>query len=97
MQDLDRIKGFIDRHRHQIQNDYHARVIGILGSYATGEVNEDSDLDVLVRFDDHASLFDLVGLGDFLEEHLNIKVDVVSDRSLHARIRPYVENRLIPV
>lgn len=39
---------------------------------------------------DEADLLDLIGLGQFLEERLNHKVDVVPKRSLREEIREHV-------
>ena len=81
----------------EIARDYKAEIVGVFGSYARGEQGADSDLDVLVDFRDKANLLDLVGLGQFLEEILRCKVDVVSRRALRDRIKPNIENDLIPV
>jgi predicted nucleotidyltransferase len=67
------LKGLEER----IRKDYRAKLIGLFGSYVRGEQTESSDVDILVRFFEGATLFDLVGLADFLEERLNVKVDVV--------------------
>ena len=62
----------------EIKEKYKAVVVGIFGSYARGEQKKKSDLDVLVRFYDGATLFEFGGLAIFLEEKLRIKkVDVV--------------------
>jgi hypothetical protein len=55
-----------------------------------GEQRETSDLDVLVRFAPGATLFDLVGLADLLEESLGIRVDVVPVDALREEIRDQV-------
>lgn len=81
----------------QIFQDYKAEVEGIFGSYARGEEQEGSDLDILVNLEENATLFDLVGLGDFLEEALGCKVDIVSKRALREEIKPYVFADLIPL
>ena len=49
------------------------------GSYANGDANEQSDLDVLVEFpkDARISLLDIIDLKLNLEDELNISVDVV--------------------
>ena len=46
-------------------------------------------------FDEGASLFDLVGLGQYLEGVLGCKVDVVSRRSLREELRSSVLNEMI--
>lgn len=69
----------------------------IIGSYARGEERDGSDLDVLVNFKDNATLYDLVGLADFLEDALHRKVDVVSRRALREEIKDRILEDLIPV
>lgn len=49
---------------------YRAEIVGVFGSYARGEARSRSDVDVLVHFLEGASLFDLVGLADFLEKKI---------------------------
>jgi len=88
---------FLRNMRAEIATRFHAQVEGIFGSIARGDDRPDSDVDVLVRFDDHASLFDLVGLADFLEEHFHRRVDVVSARALRDEIRPRVERDIVRV
>ena len=81
--------------RDTIGRDYRAEVVGIFGSYARGEEEETSDLDVLVIFKEKATILDLVGLSDFLGEQLQCKVDVVSRRALRKEIEPYVMKDLV--
>lgn len=56
-----------------------ASTVRVFGSAATATDSTDSDLDLLVRFSDDASLYDQVGLTQELEELLGIAVDVISD------------------
>ncbi|HBI24135.1 MAG: nucleotidyltransferase [Nitrospirae bacterium RIFCSPLOW2_12_42_9] len=70
-----------------IRKEYKAEVVGLFGSYARGELRETSDVDIIVRFLDDASLFDLVGLADFLEEKLGIKVDIVPIDTIRKEIK----------
>ena len=92
---IDDIEKTITREKDEIRRRYKAEVKGIFGSYARGDFGADSDLDLLVDFDDGASLFDLVGLGQYLEEMLGCKVDVVSRRSLREELRASVLNEMI--
>lgn len=59
----------------------------IFGSYARGEDNSKSDLDLLVELPEGKSLLDLAGLRLELEEKLNKKVDVLTKDSIHPLIR----------
>jgi len=74
---LDRIIKTLEGLEEQIRKKHRAEVVGIFGSYARGEQKESSDVDILVRFLEGATLFDFVGLANFLEGELNMKVDIV--------------------
>ncbi len=95
--DVNQIRLLILGRRDEIREKFKAEVIGIFGSYARGEEKEESDIDVLVRFAEGATLFDLVGLGDYLEDLFGVPVDVVSERALHPMMKDDVLKELIPV
>lgn len=76
---------------------YKAKEIGLFGSFARGEQREDSDIDLLVDFEDGADLFDLVGLSDYLEEALKQKVGVVPKRALREELREVVLREVVVV
>ncbi len=59
----------------------------IFGSFARGDAEESSDLDLLVEFIGEKSLLDLVGLKLELEESLGRDVDVLTYAALHPAIR----------
>ena len=76
---------------------YRAKEVGLFGSFARGEQNASSDIDVLVEFEEGADLFDLIGLTDYLEELLQRKVDIVPKRALRAELRESVLREVIAV
>jgi predicted nucleotidyltransferase len=80
------IKGLED----QIRQKYKAEVIGVFGSYARGEQKESSDIDILVKFLEGASLLDFVGIADFLEEKLKVRVDIVPVDTIREEIKGQV-------
>ena len=69
-------------------------MIGIFGSYARGENNPESDLDLLVNFNKRINLLDLIGLEQDLSEKLGIKVDLITDRSVNPKLRSYINSDL---
>ena len=84
---IEEIINTLNSFREIIRKEYKAEVIGLFGSYVRGEQKETSDIDVIVKFLDDASLFDLVGLADFLEEKLSIKVDIVPIDTIRTEIK----------
>ncbi len=74
---------------------YKATLKGIFGSYARGEAKEDSDIDILVEFHSNATLLDLTGLANFLEEKLEHKVDIVSQNAVREEIKPYIYSEIL--
>ncbi len=54
--------------------------VRVFGSVARGQAGPGSDVDLLVRPAADASLFDLAGFMDEVEQLLGISVDVISDR-----------------
>ena len=89
------IQNTIAAEKDEIRRRYRAEIKGIFGSYARGDFHADSDLDLLVDFNEGANLFDLVGLQQFLEEKLGCKVDLVSCRSLRKELRTSILNEMI--
>ena len=67
------------------------------GSVASGEATEESDIDLLVKFEGDKSLLDLVGLKIELEELLGRKVDVLTYDSLHPLLRDRILSEQEPV
>jgi len=70
---------------------------GIFGSYARGEQNENSDIDILVEPTRSMSLFDFVGVKLEIEDELKNKVDFVSYKTIHTRLRKQILNEEIRI
>ena len=59
---------------------YYVKSAYVFGSYARGEANETSDVDLFVVFDnDEISLFEVGGLLETLKEVLQMNVDLLTD------------------
>ena len=81
--------------RPVVRDRYRADIKGFFGSYARGEQETGSDIDMLVDFDAAADLFDFVGLSDFLEEMLSCSIDVVPIRSIREEIKAQILSEAI--
>lgn len=64
----------------------------IFGSYATGEAKKNSDVDLLVEFQERKSLFDIVGIKLALETILKKNVDLLTYKSLHPLLKDIILN-----
>ncbi|MDD3695010.1 MAG: nucleotidyltransferase family protein [Lentisphaeria bacterium] len=75
---------------YRIAHRHNALQVYVFGSCARGEEDAQSDVDLLVDFLPHATLFDQVHLQNEISSLLDCKVDVVSKRGLHPYIRKNV-------
>lgn len=64
--------------------------LGVFGSYARGEANTSSDLDLLIEYTDKKNMFDHVRLQREFSALTNKQVDLVTKRSLSPYIKDYV-------
>ena len=67
----------------------------MFGSFVRSEQAVNSDIDLLVEFEEGADLFDLIGLSLYLEEELQRKVDVVPKRALREELRESVLREVV--
>ena len=80
-----------------IKDKYNAEIIGLFGSYSRGEQKVGSDVDILVKFCEGATLFDFVGLAEFLEEKIDLKVDIVSERAIREELKDQILKEVVTI
>lgn len=71
--------------------------VRVFGSVARGDANEQSDLDLLVRFDAGRTLMDHAALIADLEDLMGGKVDVIDADGMRPRFRTVVEREALPL
>jgi hypothetical protein len=76
---------------------YGIRNIRVFGSFARGEAEPESDLDLLVEYVPGHCGFAFVDFCDQVEVLLRRKVDVVTEKSLHPLIRDRVMAQAVPL
>ena len=81
------------------ESDLRARGIrhsGIFGSVARGENRPDSDLDIIIDIapEAHVTVFDYVGLKEYIAGLFDGPVDVVSRDGLKPHVRAATENAI---
>lgn len=69
--------------------------LGLFGSQARGEAEKNSDVDILVQFNDVKSFFELSRIKDQFEAVFGKKVDLVLKSAVKESIRGYIEKDLV--
>jgi len=80
-----------------ITGRYKVKEISLFGSFVREEQGPSSDIDLLAEFEDNADLFDLMGLGFYLEEIFQRPVDIVPKRALRAELRESILHQVVTV
>jgi len=93
----EQLLSLLNQHREDIRQRFAIKHLALFGSAARDEMHEGSDVDVLVEFEGPATFDGYMGLKSFLEGLLKVKVDLVTNKGLKPRARPYVEKDLIHV
>jgi hypothetical protein len=87
MKTLEEIKQILIQHKPNIQKKFKVNELGIFGSYVRGEQNEESDVDILIDYEEAPSLLQLIDLENYLSENIGMKVDVVTKNGLKPKIK----------
>lgn len=99
MKKFEEIKSTLAAHKEELRQKYNVNTIGVFGSYVRGEQKNQSDIDVLVEFEESSnlSLLDFIRLENYLSDVLGIKVDLVEKHTLKARIGKHVLEEVVQV
>jgi uncharacterized protein len=81
MKTLGEIEHTLGKHKQHLFSEYPIKSLAIFGSYARSEQKEESDLDLLVEFNDRIGLR-FIDLAEELEKLIGFKVDLVSRKGI---------------
>lgn len=88
---VDRYLLTLREHLSELAEKYHVRSLEVFGSYVRNEQTPESDLDVLVTYEQAPGLFEFIELRDRLSDVLGVKVDLVMKTAL----KPRLEKRIL--
>lgn len=76
------------RHMPVLKREHRIKSLAVFGSYARGDQTEESDLDLLIEFEEGAplTLIGFIELQDTLSDLLGVKVDLVERQGLKPRL-----------
>lgn len=86
-------KEILKKEKALLAKNYGISNVGIFGSFAFGDFNQKSDIDILVDLNkrNKISLLDLIGIENDLSSKLGRKVDLVTKKGLN----PYIKDNIL--
>ena len=94
---LDIILGKLKQKKPELEKRYALSELGVFGSYARGDQQQTSDIDILVDFSSRIDGFEYIRMAHELEDLFEQKIDVVSRKGIKPKYLPFVEKSLINV
>lgn len=91
---LQQIVNTLRQHKPELQKKYPISRLGVFGSYARGEANENSDIDIAVEITGPMGL-NFVQMADEIENFFGKKTDVVPLRSIKPQYLESVQKDII--
>ena len=82
--------------KDELKKKYPISEIALFGSYARGDYDEKSDIDILVDFDRNVGI-EFISLAHDLEDIFQRNIDLVSRKGIKQRYMSSVEKHLIHV
>lgn len=95
--DLDCITSALRQQLPSLAEKYRVNSLGVFGSYVRQQKSPDSDIDLLVTFDDPPGLLRFIELENYLTDLLGVKVDLVMQDALKPMIEKQVLSELVQV
>ena len=93
----DQVLALLRAHKTALAERYGVADLALFGSFARDRAGDDSDVDILVRFDGRATSQRYFGTQFYIEDLLGRPVDLVTEGALRRELRPYVEREAIHV
>lgn len=96
MKNLEEIKRILSDKKDELNKRFKVKTIRLFGSYVRGDHTDNSDLDVIVEFEEPVG-FEFIHLADFLEEILGVQVDLTTEDAIKPNRWQYIKENLIHV
>jgi len=84
-------------HKPELIRRFGITDLALFGSMARDEARDDSDIDVMVKFDGRSTAKRYFGVQFYLEDLLGCPVDLVQEGVIRPELKPYIEKDLIHV
>ena len=96
MKDLYSIKKILTELKPELEKNFHVSSIGIFGSVVRNESSSESDVDIVVDFDQPIGI-SFIDLANLLEEKIETHVDLVSKKGIRPQYLSSIEKEIVYV
>ena len=93
----DEVLNVLRTHKATLAQRFGVVDLALFGSIVRDQATDDSDVDILVKFDSPATSKRYFGVQFYIEDLLGRPVDLVTDKALRAEMRPYIEREMVNV
>lgn len=90
----DEVLRLLATHRKELES-LGVQSLAVFGSVVRGEAGPDSDVDILVEFAKPVGFFVFLEVKERLEKLLGCRVDLVTRKALHPRLRDEILNEAV--
>ena len=96
MKGLDEVIQVLQQLKPELAQTFHVQTIGLFGSIVRNDFSASSDIDILVDFSRPIGI-EFIDLAQYMEQHLQKKVDLVSRKGMKDRYFKAIEQEIVYV
>ncbi len=97
MTEAEKITSIFKENMLHLKERYKIRSLGLFGSHVRGEEKSESDVDILVEFEESPSLLNFIALERHLSELIGQKVELVMKSALKPRIGKRILEEVVSI
>lgn len=95
MMNLKEIERILAEHKEELYRKYKIKEIGIFGSFVRGEGKKESDVDILVEFEEVPGLIKFIEIEEYLSKLLGRKVDLVRKPAIRKELKDQILKEVV--
>ena len=80
-----------------LNKKYQVKSLGVFGSYVHGTQKRNSDLDILIEFEEKPGLLKFIEIENYLSDELGLKVDLVMQSALKRHIGKRILSEVVGI
>ena len=94
---LEEIEKILAEHKEELYQKYKIKEIGIFGSFVRGEEDKESDVDIVVEFEEVPGLIKFIEIEEYLSKLLGRKVDLVRKPAIREELKDKILKEVVYV